>query len=320
MTRVPPLRSTRLKSKLPPNVWFQGSQSTRIGSASSTKGQSWAMPSWLEHSIRCVLTTPLGRSVEPDVNRILAIVIGSDRLQGCLDSIGRGYGEKVFERREGPAGRVAAGHDLDPVPVECIERRLVARRVVDEDELGLKQLDDGAQLGEILAQAGIGGGDRRSRESDAHRAERDERMVDAVLGQDGDRPLRRQPAIQEGLADRANLRVSVGIGDGAPGRVRGGPLRSCRKTRVGARSAHRSSQTPMARAGSRGGKRGTQDQAAVGRPLDVCAGWRKARPPACGPVRCGALAMSRRDTCRHPCLLVRRCSLQLDRPSSRPVM
>src|SRR5437660_11801458 len=69
---VPPLRKIWLKLKLPPKVWFHGSQSTITGGRSSTKGQACASICWFAHSMRCVLITPFGVPVEPEVNRIFA--------------------------------------------------------------------------------------------------------------------------------------------------------------------------------------------------------------------------------------------------------
>ena len=68
-----------LKQKLPPKVWFQGSQSTRVCTRSSRNGQTCASICWLAHSMRCVLITPFGAPVEPDVNRIFATVSGFRR-------------------------------------------------------------------------------------------------------------------------------------------------------------------------------------------------------------------------------------------------
>ena len=73
---VPPRLRIRLKLWLPPNVWFQGSQSTSTGGVSAVNGQIWARLCWFAHSIPCVLMTPLGIAVEPDVNRILATLSG----------------------------------------------------------------------------------------------------------------------------------------------------------------------------------------------------------------------------------------------------
>src|SRR5580658_2260582 len=65
-----------LKLWLPPNVWLHGSQSTTTGGRSARRGHTCAIACWFEQSIRCVLTTPLGVPVDPDVKRIFAIVSG----------------------------------------------------------------------------------------------------------------------------------------------------------------------------------------------------------------------------------------------------
>jgi hypothetical protein len=62
---------------LPPKVWFHGSQSTITGGLSSTKGQACASICWFAHSMPCVLITPFGSPVEPEVNRIFAVVLAS---------------------------------------------------------------------------------------------------------------------------------------------------------------------------------------------------------------------------------------------------
>ena len=64
---------------LPPKVWLHGSQSTSTGGRSARKRQSWPHAAWLVHSMRCVLITPLGAPVEPEVNRIFATVSGPMR-------------------------------------------------------------------------------------------------------------------------------------------------------------------------------------------------------------------------------------------------
>src|SRR3954452_19092487 len=73
---VPPRLRIRLKLWLPPNVWFHGSQSTRTGGVSAVNGQICASDCWLAPSIPCVLITPLGIAVEPEVNRIFATLSG----------------------------------------------------------------------------------------------------------------------------------------------------------------------------------------------------------------------------------------------------
>jgi hypothetical protein len=61
---------------LPPKVWFHGSQSTSTGGSSARKPMHWRSICWLAQIIRCVLITPLGCLVEPEVKRNLAIVSG----------------------------------------------------------------------------------------------------------------------------------------------------------------------------------------------------------------------------------------------------
>ena len=60
----------------PPNVWLHGSQSTSTGGSSARNGQMSSSAAWFEHIIRCVLMTPLGTPVDPDVNRSLPTVSG----------------------------------------------------------------------------------------------------------------------------------------------------------------------------------------------------------------------------------------------------
>src|SRR3954464_10332139 len=87
---VPPRLSTRLKLWLPPNVWFQGSQSTSTGGVTSVNGQIWASACWLADSIPWVLITPVGRGVEPDVNSTLATLSGpTARTAAATAGVGR---------------------------------------------------------------------------------------------------------------------------------------------------------------------------------------------------------------------------------------
>src|SRR2546427_13019071 len=73
---VPPFLSIMPKLLLPPKVWFHGNQSTSTCGRSSRKGQTTAYCSWVTVSMRCVLITPLGVPVEPEVKRVFATVPG----------------------------------------------------------------------------------------------------------------------------------------------------------------------------------------------------------------------------------------------------
>ena len=80
----------RLKLWLPPNVWFHGSQSTSTGGVSFVNGQICASDCWFAHSIPCVLITPLGIAVEPEVKRILATLSGpTDSSASSTAIVGR---------------------------------------------------------------------------------------------------------------------------------------------------------------------------------------------------------------------------------------
>ncbi|MCY1556895.1 hypothetical protein D9M68_936950 [compost metagenome] len=59
---------------LPPNVWFQGSQSTSTRGLSASTGIDAIICCWLAHHMRWVLITALGILVEPEVKRNLTMV------------------------------------------------------------------------------------------------------------------------------------------------------------------------------------------------------------------------------------------------------
>lgn len=61
---------------LAPKVWFQGSQSIRMGGSSARKGKVCTIICRLLHIMRWVLTTALGILVEPEVKRNLTMVSG----------------------------------------------------------------------------------------------------------------------------------------------------------------------------------------------------------------------------------------------------
>jgi hypothetical protein len=61
---------------LPPKVWFQGSQSTSTGRTWPRPGKHCRICCWFAQIMRCVLITPLGSLVEPEVKRNLAMVSG----------------------------------------------------------------------------------------------------------------------------------------------------------------------------------------------------------------------------------------------------
>ena len=69
----PPLLSTSPMLWLPPNVWFQGNQSSSTGGSFAMKGMDCRSIAALLQHMRLVMITALGLPVEPDVSRNLTI-------------------------------------------------------------------------------------------------------------------------------------------------------------------------------------------------------------------------------------------------------
>src|SRR6186713_1165066 len=69
---------------LPPAVWFHGSQQQSVGGSSARNAITVRIISCFEQSIRCVLMTPFGFPVDPEVNRIFAMVSGPTRFLASL--------------------------------------------------------------------------------------------------------------------------------------------------------------------------------------------------------------------------------------------
>jgi hypothetical protein len=68
-----------------------------------------------------------------------------------------------------------------------------------------------AQLGEIRRNQRIRRRNRRIGNARVHRAQAEQRMLEIIAGQNGNRPLRRKPAIHERLSDSARLSPGFGI-------------------------------------------------------------------------------------------------------------
>ena len=125
MYSVPPRLRIRLKLWLPPNVWFHGSQSTSTGGVSSVNGQICASACWLATSIPCVLSTPLGSAVEPEVKRTLARLSGPTAASASSTAPVAGVSEQLGER--GRAGALGE-HDLRAAEVDGAQHAAERRR------------------------------------------------------------------------------------------------------------------------------------------------------------------------------------------------
>ncbi len=71
---------------------------------------------WFAHSMRWVLMTPLGLPVEPEVNRIFAMVSGPTLACARIDRVGRLADEQFGEQRRRPlAGGLAVTTISTPI-------------------------------------------------------------------------------------------------------------------------------------------------------------------------------------------------------------
>ena len=146
------------------------------------------------------------------------------------DGVGSDFGMRRFDRRRRLRARQFREQRRRPIARRiCGDRDFDAGRhrggdgageggaVGGEDEAGLKNLDDGFELAEILRQQRVRHRDRRIGNADMHGGKADERVLDIVAGKNGDRALRRQAARQERRGDGAHFRQCVRIGQRAPG-------------------------------------------------------------------------------------------------------
>ena len=75
---------------------------------------------------------------------------------------------------------------------------------------------DRLELCEVPRHERVGGGDRRVGDAGDHRAEAEERVIDAIAGEDRDWPLDAQLSVDQGLRNVARGAPSLGVGQFAP--------------------------------------------------------------------------------------------------------
>ena len=147
--------------------------------------------------------------------------VGRGGLLGGIDG-GRGFGGQQFgQRRAGTAAKrcvigVARQHDFAAGGCHGGNRRAIARAVLGPDQARRQRVDDVAQLAVVLADGRIRGRGGRIRHAGVQAAERQQRVIDAVVGQDHHRPLGRQPAREQRLADAASGIQRLRVADVAP--------------------------------------------------------------------------------------------------------
>ena len=202
---------------LPPAVWFHGSQSQSTGGASPRNASTERIISWLEQSIRCVLITPFGRPVDPDVNSTFAIVSEPTRSRASSTSA---VADVATSDSNGCRGNVRRGrrrrHQLHVARQHLAKGALEAGAVGREHQARLHAVEHLPQRGELLRLQRIGRRDRRVRDPDVHRGKREQPVVDAVAGQNQDRSVDGELPRDQRLRDAADLRERLGVGDAPP--------------------------------------------------------------------------------------------------------
>ena len=171
--------------------------------------------------------TPLGRPVEPDVNRILAIVSPFTRVARRVD---RRRGGVACEHRR-TAWRAAAPA---PTPTPRARRRPAARPrsarsngapSAANTRPGCMRSKTCAQRAELAGLQRVGRRDRRVGHADVHRGQRQQRVLDAVAGEDHERCDRGDsPRSSSACARRRTCASASRVGHGAPARHRVGRL------------------------------------------------------------------------------------------------
>ena len=147
--------------------------------------------------------------------------LGNSRGAGGEQDLGHGFrlylGE--FPLLRGP--RIGFQHlgDRDRLRADRRQRRSELLRVRRVHQARLQQLEDVLQLAEILRHQRIGGRHRCHRDSDVHRAQREEGVVDAVVGKDRHRALGTETAVEQRLRDPAHRAIGFAVRELAPGVV-----------------------------------------------------------------------------------------------------
>src|SRR6185295_18156054 len=134
--------------------------------------------------------------------------------EDLCDRVGSQLKERAFHQRAGI--HLQQLRDRGRLRADRREGRLEFLRVVGEDEAGLHQVEDVLQLAVVLRHQRIGGRDRRHRHADMHCAEREQGVVDAVVGEDGDRLLRVEISFEEGLSYPPRRAVGFAVAELSP--------------------------------------------------------------------------------------------------------
>ena len=164
--------------------------------------------------------------------RVLLLVDGEHALgvDHALRDSGRAGSEEDFrdraradalERRLDP-GRCFGGEQLGDrcrVRADGRERRREFLGIGGPHEPRTQQPEDGLELGEVLRHQRVGGRDRGDRHPYVHRPEREERVIDRVVGEDHERPRGIEPSVEQPLRGAARERERLAVAELPPGAV-----------------------------------------------------------------------------------------------------
>src|SRR5712691_1129779 len=200
---------TRLRLWLPPKVWLHGSQSTINGRCSARNGQTCRIICWFDASIRCVFSTPLGVPVEPEVKRILATASGAKATCAWFNA---------------DPGTVAIRSSSDRAPGRSPEVTMAGTApTASSAAANFSALSANTAPGLIrsvialiAALHRVGDADRRDRNAGHHRADGHQQVVNAISGQDQQRPIRPKSEVEQPLADRLGGRDRLAVVAGPP--------------------------------------------------------------------------------------------------------
>ncbi len=157
--------------------------------------------------MRWVLITPFGTPVEPEVNRILAMVSGPTAVWAASAA---GSAAAAKSSANSDAGRVrrriARHHHLDVGRHRLFDGAREGRAIGREDEAGREQCEYVFELPEVAGDQRIGRRDRRVGDADIHRSEPEQRVLEVVAGEDHDGALGREIArLSSAVAIRRTL-------------------------------------------------------------------------------------------------------------------
>ena len=219
--------------------------------------------------MRCVVSTPFGRPVEPEVNPILATVSGPSAARALVD---RRASARSARRSPMPLGLRSTTSGRTTRRARARTRRASSANTSP----GVHRVDDLAHPRVVAAQQRVRRAQRHDRHAGGERAEHEHQVLERVARQDDERSVEPEAAVEQGLGDRVGLLPRLAPGQRGPAaavparsraRAPDGPRRRRGRgapcsARTGARSSPCSTTVPSSRASA-----------------PMCGGAKTGRPP-----------------------------------------